>query len=278
MDGQGQHNLNRNILPAAKCPADGIMDHAHLLHRQIHGMGDLLPLFVGPLPSHMHGDAALSVNVRQTGFGLKIRMFLQRRVILSLDNSAGGGPTSLHVAAANSPMNQFVGRPVGAVGRLVRVQPGRFRPERLFWVEHRRQVFPLDLDQITGGVSLLFRVCDYECNLIPFPPNHIGPRLGRSWSAKHGLVAQDKPIFVEWHITGCKDRCHPRSRLGGRDVNTHNAGVRPVGEQDFHMKHIVRNQIAWKGSLSGHLADSINALLALADRPVSSHSLIISQP
>ena len=58
--GQGQHDLERHVLPSAEGTSDGRIDHPDLIDRQIEGVGDLFLVLVDPLPGDLDGDPSLS--------------------------------------------------------------------------------------------------------------------------------------------------------------------------------------------------------------------------
>jgi hypothetical protein len=68
---QGQHDLHRHILAPAKGPADGRIDDPHLLERQPQRVGDLLLVFVRPLPGHLHGHPAFFIDIASPASGCR---------------------------------------------------------------------------------------------------------------------------------------------------------------------------------------------------------------
>ncbi len=75
---QRQHDLHRHILPPAEGPADGGIDHPHLLERQVQRMGNLLLIFVRPLPGDLHRHAPLLIDIGNACLGLEVSMLLGR--------------------------------------------------------------------------------------------------------------------------------------------------------------------------------------------------------
>src|SRR5258708_21973381 len=73
---QGQHNLHRHILTAAKRAANRGVDDANLIWRQLERMGNLELVFMRPLPGHLDGDAAGLVYGAEAGLGLEEGMLL----------------------------------------------------------------------------------------------------------------------------------------------------------------------------------------------------------
>ena len=225
---RAEHDLNRHVLTAAKSAAHRLVNHPHLIQRQVQRMRDLLLVLVRPLAGDVYRHPAGLVDVSQPGLGLQIGVLLIRSVVFSLQHHVGRFPAGRHVAAPHDEMHQLV---AGGVG----VQLGRVGRQRLFHTVNAGQFFPFDLDQIAGGGRLLFRLGNHQRHLVPFPSHQVAPGLAGSGAAEHRLIGHLQAVFIVRHVAGGKNRHHTGSCFGATGIDALDAAGRAAGKEDLEV-------------------------------------------
>ena len=224
---QGQHDLNRHVLTPAKGAANRRVDDPHLVFWQAQGMGDLLLVFMRPLPGDLDGDPALLVHVAHPRFGLEVGMLLSRREVLALDHHLRPCQGCSRVSLANA----VVVKDVAAALRVNKFSVGVHGRHR---IEHGRQIEVVHCYHPCGRFSLRLGLGDHQRYLVPDKADAVGPRLGRTRPAQHGLIRHDQAILIDGHVLGGQHRQHTGHAFGGRSVHLADEGVWSAGKEDLH--------------------------------------------
>jgi len=255
---QPQHNLDRHILTPAERAANGRIDDPHLLLGQTQRVRDLLAVFVHPLPGHQDGHPAAVVDIAQAGLRLEIGVLLEPGAVFALDNHVRLIPGRVHIAMPDAVMDQHV---VPGMG----MQLGRAVGHSVEHIEHPRQVFVFDLDELHGSGGRFFRVCHHQRHLIRQAAHDIRAFLGTPRPAQHGLIGYAQPVLIDGHILGRENRHHAGIGFGTAGIDLRDPRVDAVRKPDFHPQLAVHVDIARIRRLTGHLPDRIHAARALAD-------------
>jgi hypothetical protein len=221
-------------------------------------MADLLLVFVRPLPADLDRYPALFVEIGQPGFGLQVGVLLPRGRVCSLDRHVGLLPALVHVAFAHAVMGDDV---AGRVGVKLRCALAH-RFER---VEHGRQVFVVDADQVAGLRCRLLRFGNDQRKVVHRGADDVCTIPVAAGPTQHRLIGHDQPVLVDWHILRRENCHHAGHSLCRAGVDRVDAGVGALGEQHLHVQHALTGQVAGVLCLPCDLAHGIDAFDVLAD-------------
>ena len=209
--GQGQHDLQRHVLAAPERPADGRIDHPDPVLVEAQGVGDLLPVLVGPLAGDLHRHPPPVVDVGQPGLGLQVGVLLVGQLEHRRHGHRRVGPAPGHVALADA-----VG--VVAVGALavVGVDQG-VGGQGLVDVGQHRQRVPHRLDGRGRGPGLVGRLGHHQGQMVGLPAGHIAGHLAAAGVVgphEHGLVEHGEAVLVDGNVGRPEHGDHPRRGPG----------------------------------------------------------------
>ncbi len=193
-------------------------------------------------------------------------MLLHGRLVHAFhDHTAFGeglGEALGHVALADAVV-------IADVVLAVRVQLGRAGLHRLFGVEHRRQVLPLDLHQLARGARLRLGLRDNQRDLIADKAHHVRAGLVSARTTEHRLVLDLQAVLVDRHIFRGEDRDDAGRGFGRDRVDVNDAGVHAEAglgrKQRCHVERVGVADVARIQRLAGDLARRVDAFGAGAD-------------
>ncbi len=261
-DHQRERDLHGHVFPTAERAADGRIDDAHPVGRKAQRMRDLLLVFMRPLACDLHGDPARIIDIGHTRLGLKIGVFLDGRLVHTLDDDICISKPLRCVALADAIA-------VAHVAGRVRVKQVGAGLHSLLSIQHQWQVFPFDPNQLARCARLHFRLSYDKCDLVSDKANHICPGFIRARAAEDRLVFDLKSVLVYRDIFRRK-HCHDaRCGLSSGCVDAQHAAMDAAGEQGRHVELVRIGDVAGIERLAGHLARCIDAC------GVGSHSLSV---
>ena len=261
--GQRQDDLHRDILTPAESAADGRVEDAHLLLRQAERVRHLMALLVRPLPAREHGDAPLLVEEGQPRLRLEVGMLLPRNLVVRLDDDVGLGEGGLHVAAADTvprdevPLeDQFR---MDGDRRVGRVEVRGFGLERLARIVDDRQVLEGDLEPLHALFGGGLRLRDDGGDLIADEAHDVGTRSIAAGAAEDGLVGVLQAVLVDRHVGGGEDGDDAGDGQRLLRLDAQDAGVRTLGEAQFHIELTFHIQVLRVAGLAGDFLTCIHA-------------------
>ena len=245
---QGQQIANRLVdgrALAAEIAADGDWIDANFFLGKIEGRRHARLQPLRRLARRPHLNALLLVDPDQAAMGLEKRLMHARHRVGVLDDDIGLGEAARDIAAGKHILDESVGRLVELLGQtLIAIDIGvnqrRAVLRRRDNIEHRRQLFVLNVDQLQRRFGLFESIRRHRCHPLTDEAHLI---LGQD-----GNVAITPAVENAAHVIASQYRPHPRRFLSARSVHTDNPRMgmgtaqrlRPQRSRQQHIRGITR--------------------------------------